>query len=156
MRLTIISEDKLISIDGASLIGIEQDLSWIPSDVHVLQWYDTWGEVEYNNGTPNERIEELGIYEQAIQNYNDELERIKNLRQEAESKINYWDIFRGIRNTKLTESDWTQIEDAALTEEKKILWKTYRQELRDLPEIINDPKSLVLDENHSDWPVKPS
>ena len=41
-------------------------------------------------------------------------------------------------------------------EEQKHLWTIYRQELRDLPENIEDPKPLVLDENHSSWPIPPS
>ena len=58
MRLIIIPSDKAIGIDGEFFSKIGEDLSWIPSNIHAIQWYDTWGEVEYNDGSPNEKIEE--------------------------------------------------------------------------------------------------
>jgi len=160
MRLIIIPGDNFISIDGQGFLNIEQDLSWIPQNVHAVQWYDTWGEVEYNDGSQNERIEELGIFEQAIEDYNNEDERIENKKindaEETEAARDYWEELRVLRNRRLTESDWTQVADAPLTEEQKDAWKNYRQQLRDLPENINDPKPLVLDPNHSNWTIKPS
>lgn len=159
MRLIIIPIDKFISIDGQGLLDIQQDLSWIPSNVRAVQWYDTYGEVEYTDGTPNEIIEELGIYEQAIEDYNNEKQRIVDEQKAKEEAIeaarDYWEELRTSRNQKLTESDWTQIPDSSLTEEQKIAWQTYRQALRDLPENITDPKLLVSNPNYSSWPVKP-
>ena len=160
MRLTIIPGDKAIGIGGEFLLKIQEDLSWIPSNIHAVQWYETWGEIEYNDGFPNEKIEELGIFEQAIEDYNNEVERIEikkiNDAKEAEAARDYWEELRILRNQRLTESDWTQVADAPLTEEHKDAWKNYRQQLRDLPENIIDPKPLVLDPNHSNWTIKPS
>jgi predicted metal-dependent hydrolase len=159
MRVTIIPEDKFISIDGKGLLNIQHDFSWIPQNVHAVQWYDTWGEVEYNDGTPNERLEELGIFEQAVEDYNNEIVRIENQRiadeEAAEAARDYWEELRVLRNQRLSESDWTQVADAPLTEEQKDAWKSYRQALRDLPENITDPKPLVIDKNHPSWTVKP-
>ena len=45
MRLTIIPTDGAVYIDGAAYSGL--DLSFIPTDVHALQWYDTYGELEF-------------------------------------------------------------------------------------------------------------
>lgn len=42
------------------------------------------------------------------------------------------DIARGMRNGLLAGSDWTQLPNAPLTEEKKLEWENYRQQLRDL------------------------
>lgn len=39
---------------------------------------------------------------------------------------------RRIRNTLLTQSDWTQLPDAQISAEKKTEWTTYRQALRDI------------------------
>jgi predicted O-linked N-acetylglucosamine transferase (SPINDLY family) len=159
MRLTIISSDKFISIDGQGLLDIEQDLSWIPSNVRAVQWYDTWGEVEYKDETPNLRIEELGIFDQAVEDLNNEIVRIEQKQiadaEAAEAARDYWEELRVLRNQRLVESDWTQVADAPLTEEQKVAWQSYRQALRNLPENISDPKPLVLDSNHSDWTVKP-
>lgn len=35
----------------------------------------------------------------------------------------------------LQQSDWTQLPDVPLTEEQKTAWATYRQALRDLPDL---------------------
>jgi len=64
MRMTIIPVDSRVSIDGYSIDGL--DLSWIPENIHAVQWYDTYGEVELVTTEPNIVITELGIYEQAI------------------------------------------------------------------------------------------
>ena len=37
------------------------------------------------------------------------------------------------RNRKLTASDWTQVTDSPLSDEKKEAWRVYRQALRDFP-----------------------
>ena len=45
MRLTIIPEDGAVYKDNYSYSGL--DLYFVPEDVHALQWYDTYGEVEF-------------------------------------------------------------------------------------------------------------
>jgi hypothetical protein len=57
---------------------------------------------------------------------------------------------RNTRNQLLSDSDWTQITDSALTDEANALWVTYRSALRDLTAHENWP-NLEAD----DWPTKP-
>ena len=60
---------------------------------------------------------------------------------------------RSKRNLKLVLSDWTQLPDCPLSEDKKEEWKTYRQALRDLPEginTINPDRTLTVE-----WPLEP-
>lgn len=45
MRLTIIADDKCISIDGEGYDGIY--MPELPANIHALQWYETFGEVEF-------------------------------------------------------------------------------------------------------------
>jgi hypothetical protein len=52
------------------------------------------------------------------------------------------------RNERLLKSDWTQLPDAPLTELQVTAWRTYRQELRDVPEQAGYPRNI-------NWPVKP-
>jgi len=60
-----------------------------------------------------------------------------------------WIPFREQRDKLLRESDWTQISDYSLvTEEEKVLWAEYRQELRDLPETYPNSEDIV-------WPDVP-
>jgi len=57
---------------------------------------------------------------------------------------------RDIRNELLSDSDWTQMTDSALTDEAKALWVTYRSALRDLTAHENWPNL-----EDADWPTQP-
>ena len=56
---------------------------------------------------------------------------------------------RNDRNRLLAASDWTQLADATLTDEKKAEWATYRQALRDVPTQDGFPNNIT-------WPDEPS
>jgi hypothetical protein len=56
--------------------------------------------------------------------------------------------FRLERNRRLTECDWVLVPDTPLSQEKIDEWKVYRQALRDLPSLAEDPENPV-------WPVAP-
>jgi len=57
---------------------------------------------------------------------------------------------RAKRDRILGRSDWTQVPDSPLSEEKKTEYQVYRQALRDLPTHANWPNL-----NDEDWPVMP-
>lgn len=61
MRVTIIKSDNAVYVDGHAL-GV--DCSSLPPNFHALQWYGTWGEIEYNaNGVhSNRRITDITPY----------------------------------------------------------------------------------------------
>ena len=61
------------------------------------------------------------------------------------ASIQAMENLRTRRNELLTESDWTQSRDILLSNDEE--WKTYRQQLRDLPKNT-DPMNPV-------WPTKP-
>jgi hypothetical protein len=46
MRFTYVKDDKLVGIDGDFL---EIDNSNFDQEVHAIQWYDTYGEIEFTN-----------------------------------------------------------------------------------------------------------
>ena len=52
------------------------------------------------------------------------------------------------RNTKLSETDWTQSPYSPLADEAKAEWASYRQSLRDLPSNTPDP-------TNPSWPDEP-
>ena len=58
-----------------------------------------------------------------------------------------WDIVRADRDQRLAETDWTQTPD--VPQETIWKWKTYRQDLRDIPQKQTDPNNIT-------WPTKPS
>lgn len=56
---------------------------------------------------------------------------------------------RFTRDTLLSQTDWTQMNDSPLSNEDKTAWATYRQELRDITSHSNWP-----DLSDDDWPTK--
>lgn len=59
-----------------------------------------------------------------------------------------WEEVRDIRDSLLSQSDWTQFQDTPITGSLLTDWQTYRQGLRDITTQDN-PYSLT-------WPTKPS
>jgi hypothetical protein len=64
-------------------------------------------------------------------------------------KAALWSQLRTERNRRLAASDWTQLVDSHLSQEKKDAWAAYRQELRDLPDEVTDPTQV-------EWPLDPT
>ena len=59
-----------------------------------------------------------------------------------------WKPVREKRNALLDISDYALLSDAPYSQSKKKAWKTYRQELRDIPQIFSDIEAV-------EWPDKP-
>jgi hypothetical protein len=53
----------------------------------------------------------------------------------VEEKVRRWIL--GPRESHLLLSDWTQLVDAPLSEEKRVQWATYRQALRDMTHVLD-------------------
>tara|TARA_Y100000356_G_scaffold128275_1_gene128005 strand:+ start:1041 stop:1499 length:459 start_codon:yes stop_codon:yes gene_type:complete len=149
-NLVIVTVDKKIGIGSTTLSDIESDMSWIPSDVWAVTWNGSTGQIEYNDGKPNLGITSIGIYSQAETTFNNELQRLKDLDDAITSDPSFqWGQLRRQRNSLLFMSDYTQLNDAALTDSKKTEWINYRQQLRDLPSNTSDPANPT-------WPTEPS
>ena len=58
---------------------------------------------------------------------------------------------RETRNKLLAESDWTRMDDNGLDDDDREIWAIYRQELRDLPESLDNIESL----DDIVWPESP-
>ena len=74
----------------------------------------------------------------------EEAEYNASLLTEAEVLARKWQQIRNQRNSLLAECDWRAFSDVTLSDE----WKTYRQELRDVP-TQSDPDNIA-------WPTEPS
>lgn len=117
----------------------------MPDYIDYLKSQDLWTEDD-----ENKRQEALDNIQKRLEDQQKEIE-------ELEKNRDYLSEFRGIRNELLQQSDWTQMPDVQnkLTEEEKEEVLNYRQNLRDLPENIENPKELVLNINHPSWPINP-
>lgn len=169
-RLCYIPDDASLHVEGETLFNMNID--WVPDNIHAVQWYGDYGygEIEFKpEGGPlgqkpfNERITELGQWQGLVDIFYEEKQRRLDAElaaaEAAEAARDYWGELRGLRDGLLFNCDWTQLPDAPLTEEQKEAWSIYRQQLRDLPEGITDPKPMVIamynGEIHPDWPVPP-
>jgi hypothetical protein len=77
----------------------------------------------------------------------------KLVNKKEKDKIDLRNISDGLiikRNMILMSSDWSQLQDAndSLEEDEKILWKEYRQKLRDMTDQPGWPLDV-------DWPKRP-
>ncbi len=135
MNVTVVKEDKAVMIDGE---GMNFDFD-LPSNVWAIQWDGTSGHIEFNDGTPNEELTDFSNYQYLVDAHATEKQRIVD----AESnRVIPLEEYRAERNSKLNDSDWTQLQDSPLSQEDKQAWTTYRQALRDAPasyEPTNNP-----------------
>ena len=67
----------------------------------------------------------------------------------AASEARAMSELRQERNRLLVETDWTQVADSQLADEKKTEWREYRQALRQLPATEEDVSNPT-------WPEQPS
>jgi hypothetical protein len=108
------------------LVRVRPGAKWKVTDIHdykTLEWIDE------NQTKPT--LEELtNNHEQLVA-----AQPLKNLREE--------------RDRRLAEVDWVFSTDYQISSEDRGVWVAYRQALRDLPSVTEDPTNPV-------WPTKPS
>lgn len=95
----------------------------------------------------NDELMVLGWYDTDTDEWKDRTEcpSLYHLWQNKQWTFNsdaFFEIVREQRNEKLFESDWTQMPDAPITDEKKAEWVAYRQVLRDIPATYSDATAM--------------
>ena len=142
-QISIIADDKMVVKDGNGINGLT--LSSMPDDVWAVQWDSTTskGHIEKRDLSVTE-ITELGIYQACVDEYEDALSKIP-----APYEPTAEELFRGERDSLLSQSDWTQLADSPLSDSKKTEWATYRQALRDLPASTTDYTNVTFPTPHS-------
>jgi hypothetical protein len=67
-----------------------------------------------------------------------------------------WAAVRAERDRRLAACDWTQLADTPLSEEERATWRAYRQNLRELPNLIGSPLDIVqAPAGFELWPAAP-
>jgi hypothetical protein len=100
MKLTIIPSDNTVYIDERCYFDI--DMSWISNidgkKIHAVQWLDDEGEIEFVGSDQNLKITTLGVFEKAVDLWNEKkeeeevliqqrLEEEERLRKEEEERL---------------------------------------------------------------------
>ena len=140
MKLSIISDDKLVSKDGVGYNNL--DLSFLDSDVWAVQWDTNKGHIEKRDLSIVE-ITDITPFNTALTKWDE-----ANTAAVASAQPNEF-TFRSERDYLLESSDWTVLADSPLSATKQAEWKTYRQALRDLPESTTDYANVT-------YPTPPS
>jgi len=123
MNITNVKRIKFYNSDGT------EDNSW----VNITSSDGDGGTTGYPNGR----------YDDEIKAWVD----AGNTIQSVDTPSLTWDDIRADRDQRLVETDWTQTPD--IPQETIWKWKTYRQDLRDIPQKQTDPTNIT-------WPTKPS
>jgi phage-related protein len=125
MNVCVITEDKMIQVDGEAL---NFDFT-IDSNIHAIQWSGTEGHIEFKDGTPNEDITDFTPYQSLIDAHNAEKQRIVDY--ELNSIVSFEEL-RTKRDNLLEDTDFRVLSDYQGNDQQA--WLDYRQELRDLPD----------------------
>lgn len=122
-----------------------------------------WFQVEKNHASYDENLYKSDGYEYQISS-NRVVETIKLIRltdQEINERIQrkreeFYSYLRQERNRRLLNSDWTQVFDLQSIKSSQWIdaWKTYRQNLRDLPSKYENEQNYNT--STIDWPQEPN
>ena len=133
----LIVSDKMIVKDGVGY-EIPSDDTWINdySDIHAIQVNDSSGEVEPVSG------ENRTATSTEIQAVKDKWTALKTANDTAIADAetawqNSWVRVREERTSLLQSTDWTVSPDSPLSSEKQQEYRTYRTNLRNIPETYS-------------------
>ena len=139
MRLTIVKPDNLMIIDQEP-VTIDLTAFSLPEHFHALQWYGNRGELEFDDGSPNQPIDNITAYQPLIDRY-------AELKKQAENppplpEAEQYKLLVSQRNSYLNQTDWlilrqqeqqqTNSSTVTVSDFPDIL--RWRQQLRDLPQ----------------------
>ncbi len=65
MDVTIVKEDRVVMVDGEG-VNFDFDLA---ANIWAIQWDGATGEVEFNDGSPNEVISDFAPYQYLLDGY---------------------------------------------------------------------------------------
>ena len=91
MQVCVITDDKMIQVDGEAL---NFDFT-IDSSIHAIQWGGTVGHIEFKDNRPNEDITDFTPYKSLVDAYFAEAQRLDDVATQeatdAEAALTYAD-----------------------------------------------------------------
>jgi hypothetical protein len=114
----------LINLDGRVVETSDEDFEFTSEGMEVVELTDEQAEQVEASSEPLFLIEEELLTSKA-----------KLWREQPETVK---ELLRPERNRLLAESDWTQLNDTTIPEDKLAAWAAYRQDLRALTDNIDD------------------
>ena len=156
--LTFVPSINYILLDNVALTAVQQDFSWVPETTYAVVWEEDRGHIEFNDGSPNQTLNSLGIYTQAITDHANEITRRENEENAILDATDWTSSLRNERTLRLNSSDWIVTRSLEAGQAVPAAWVTYRQALRDLPATIDasNHRAMCQDSSHASWPTPPS
>lgn len=137
-------------ISGLHLLSPMERINygWYPV-VNIDDSHDM--ETSYIAGYTYEIFDDHVVQTPQIINFSDEELAVR----QEQKKIYFFTQLRMERNHKLQQCDWTQLLDIQKTKSVEWItaWETYRQVLRDLPEVYKNTTNFNF--NSITWPEEP-
>ena len=134
---SLITEDRIIVKDSIPY-QISSDDNWLNdySSIHAIQIHDSSGEVELTSG------ENRTATSEEVKAVKDKWAALKTAHDTAIANQetawqNNWSRVRQERNRLLEFTDWTVMPDSPLSSEKQQEYRTYRTNLRNIPETYS-------------------
>ena len=87
MNVCVITDDKMIQIDGEAL---NFDFT-IDSNIHAIEWNGSTGNVQFKDGTANEELTAITAYQSLIDAHANEKSRLAQAATDAEAALTYAD-----------------------------------------------------------------
>lgn len=87
MSVTIVKEDRVVMVDGDS-VNFDYDLA---ANIWSIQWDGATGEVEFNDGTPNEVISDFAPYQYLVDGYHAQKQKIEQAEADRIANLTYAD-----------------------------------------------------------------
>lgn len=122
--------------------------------LEVILKYNTNGGAKWADGDIECLIPFDVLADQAVRDSEGTVTLVEDPAKVSARTQRLWSDLRAERNRRLAASDWTQLGDAHMSQDRKEAWAQYRQELRDLPDAvqITSPEDLVS----VPWPSDPT
>lgn len=112
---------------------------------------EQWDELGYNEAVPVKR-EPFTTYETRWVKGDDLIYReeiVGAVVDEVAKAEHQAEVMRAERDKRLVDCDWTQLADSPLDSEGMVVWQSYRQALRDVPQQAGFPDAV-------EWPEEPA
>jgi hypothetical protein len=144
--IKLISESEYVYPYNINLIYSENPNYSFPSQItpEIFQMFSIF-EVDYTEKPQVDYTKNVteGIPESANAKFRQKWEIEDASQEEINFRISQkWIEIRKERNRELSSSDWTQVPDNNLSEQDKLLWQAYRQNLRDLTSTEENPFNI--------------
>lgn len=138
MNLHFFRPEKVIVYENDTVVA--EDISFLEENIRAVTITDSglsileYEDKDENDSVPQEYIDKLLSEFEYVSKKNSYSKEYKIYKRDGSIELDYdskWNHLLWLRDSYLHQTDWTQMPDNPISDEKKEQYKLYRQELRD-------------------------